>query len=303
MQEIQSFEQLNTQLKCNGKRKRIAVVNATDSHTLDAIAQAINAGFVEAFLIGNASEIEQSDELDKIQPEYLRIIDIPDLVNAAAEAVRMVKNGEADVLMKGLINTDIFLKAVLNKEKGILKQGAVLSHIGVLEVPSYPKLIFFTDAAVIPSPTLEQRISILSYAIDIAHKFGINQPKISLLHASEKSNPKIQYTQDYLALLEMHKEKKFGDVIMDGPLDVFLSLDKESVTIKNIKTPVNGEADILMFPNIESANCFYKGLMLLAKGQMGGILQGTEKPVILMSRSESSQSKYNCMSMACLLAD
>jgi len=292
---ITSFKTLSDKLSKATKRTKLVAANATDEHTLLAIVRAVEEGFVEAVLVGNAAEIEETKGLDS---EFIHIVDIPDAAQAAKEAVRMVRNGEADALMKGLINTDVLLKAILNKENGILKSGNVLSHIGVLEIPKYHKLLFFTDAAVIPYPTLEQRIAQIKYAIGTAQKFGINQPKIALLHASEKPSPKIQYTQDYLAILEMKNE--FGDAIIDGPLDISLSIDPESVEIKGVATPVNGDADILIFPNFESANCFYKAMTHFADAKMAGMLQGTDKPVIVMSRSETTESKFYSIAMACL---
>jgi phosphate butyryltransferase len=294
---ITSFQALSDKVATAKKRTKLVAANATDEHTLSAVVRAVWAGFVEAFLVGNAAEIEP---VEGLQSEFIHIIDVADKAVAAERAVAMARDGEADILMKGLMNTDVLLKAVLNKEKGILRAGNVLTHIGVLEIPKYTKLLFFTDAAVIPSPTLEQRTAQIKYAIATAKKFGIAQPKIALLHASEKASPKIQYTQDYLAILEMHKRGEFGDVIIDAPLDMSLSIDPESVEIKGVPTPVNGEADILVFPNIESANCFYKALTHFADAKMAGILQGTDKPVILMSRSETAESKFYSIAMACL---
>ena len=293
---ITSFQALANSLLNTTKRTKLVAANATDEHTLSAIVHAVEAGFVEAFLVGDAAKTADTQLITSLQ--NIHIINVPDTEQAAREAVRMLRNGEADALMKGLMNTDVLLKAVLDKEKGILPAGKVLSHIGVLEIPKYHKLLFFTDAAVIPSPTLEQRIAQIQYAIQTAKSFGVNQAKIALLHASEKPNQKIQYTQDYLAILEM--KDKFGDAIIDGPLDISLSIDPESVEIKGVSTPVNGDADILVFPNIASANCFYKAMTRFADAKMAGILQGTDKPVILMSRSETTESKFYSIAMACL---
>lgn len=293
---IKSFDELVDSLR-NKKRTKLAAACATDTHTLTSVVRAVEMGFIEAFLVGNKDEIESQEGL---QSDYIHLVDIKDKVAATEEAVRMVRAGEADILMKGLVNTDVLLKAILNKEKGILKPGNVLTHVGALELPDYHKLLFFSDAAVIPSPTFDQRVAQLKYAIQMAHRFGVAQPKVSLLHASEKPNPKIAYTQDYLRIVEMYREGAFGDAIVDGPLDISLSIDPESIKIKGVDTPINGEADVLIFPNIESANSFYKSLTHFAGATMAGILQGTEKPVILMSRSESAESKFYSIAMACL---
>jgi phosphate butyryltransferase len=214
----------------------------------------------------------------------------------------MVKSGEADILMKGLVNTDVLLRAILDKEKGILPVGNVLTYNAAMEIPKYHKLVFFSDPVVIPSPNLVQRKAMIKYAIETAYKFGIAKPKVALIHATEVANPKIQYMQDYLDIMQMWRNGEFGDVIMDGPLDIFLALDTERGSIKNVHTPVLGDADILIFPNFECANTFYKGLSLFAGAEMGGLLQGTEKPVVLTSRSESVDSKFYSIAMACVLA-
>ena len=140
------------------------------------------------------------------------------------------------------------------------------------------------------------------YAIASAHKFGIEQPKVALIHATEVANPKIHYMQDYLDIMDAWRKGEFGDVIMDGPVDIFLALDKERGSIKNVPTPVLGDADVLIFPNFEAANVFYKGVSLFGGAEMGGLLQGPDKPVVMTSRSESVQSKFYSIAIACILA-
>jgi len=282
-------------------RKRLAVANAVDSHTLDAVIRAVDLGIVEAYLIGDVASIESPHLFEKVLSPFIHIIDIPEVQLATLEAVRMVKSGEADILMKGLVNTDVLLRAILDKEKGLLPPGKVLTFNAAMEIPTYHKLIFFSDPVVIPSPDLAQRTAMIKYSIEMANKFGIPKPKIALIHATEVANPKIRYMQDYLDIMQMWRNGEFGDVIMDGPLDIFLALDKERGAIKNVPTPVLGDADILIFPNFECANCFYKGLSLFAGAEMGGLLQGTTNPVVLTSRSESIDSKFYSIAMACVI--
>lgn len=282
-------------------RKRLAVANAVDSHTLDAVIRAVDLGIVEAYLIGDVASIESPHLFEKVLSPFIHIIDIPEVQLATLEAVRMVKSGEADILMKGLVNTDVLLRAILDKGKGLLPPGKVLTFNAAMEIPTYHKLIFFSDPVVIPSPDLIQRTAMIKYSIEMANKFGIPKPKIALIHATEVANPKIRYMQDYLDIMQMWRNGEFGDVIMDGPLDIFLALDKERGAIKNVPTPVLGDADILIFPNFECANCFYKGLSLFAGAEMGGLLQGTTKPVVLTSRSESIDSKFYSIAMACVI--
>ena len=162
--------------------------------------------------------------------------------------------------MKGLVGTDKFLKAVMDKEKGLMIPDAVLSYVCALEIPAYHKLLFITDPAVIPFPDLDQKIAMAGYAIEMARRFGIEKPKIALIGASEKMSSHFSYASDYSEMCKMADSGQIDNCIMDGPLDIFLACDKKSVEIKGVETPVNGEADILLFPSLESSNPFYKGL-------------------------------------------
>ncbi|MDO9153420.1 MAG: phosphate acyltransferase [Paludibacter sp.] len=299
---ISSFAELTLHLQSVNCRKKLAVANACDTHTIDAVLKAVETGIIDAYLIGDVGLIESPHLFEQNLSSHIHIIDIPDVKEATLEAVRMVKSGEADILMKGLVNTDVLLRAILDKEKGLLPAGNILTYNAALEIPGYHKLLFFSDPVVIPSPTLVQRIAMIKYTIATAYKFGISKPKVALIHATEIANPKIHYMQDYLDIMQMWRNGEFGNVIMDGPLDIFLALDSERGSIKNVPTPVLGDADILIFPNFECANTFYKGLSLFANAQMGGILQGTEKPVVLTSRSESVESKFYSIAIACILA-
>lgn len=301
MNQISSFTELTQYLQAVSVRKIIAVANAVDEHTVAAVLMAVEKGLIEAYLIGDVAAIESPQLFEQNPSPYIHIVDIPDVLQATLEAVRMVRQGEADILMKGLVNTDVILRAILDKEKGLLPPGKVMTYNAALQIPSYHKLLFFSDPAVIPSPTVEQRTAMVKYAIATAYKFGVEQPKVALIHATEIANPKIHYMQDYLDIMAAWRRGEFGNVIMDGPLDIFLALDHDRGSIKNVPSPVLGDADILIFPNFESANIFYKSVSLFAGADMGGLLQGTDKPVVMTSRSESTQSKFNSIAMACVL--
>ena len=285
------------------KKYRIAVAWAQDENSIGAINRAVKNGFIDAILIGDPSEIRKACKIHSIDENNFAIIKSENEVMASTEAVRMVKTGEADIAMKGLVGTDKFLKAVMDKEKGLMIPGAVLSYVCALELPAYDKLLFITDPAVIPFPDLRQKAAMARYAVEIVHKFGIEKPKVALIGASEKPSSHFHYSADYLEMCRMAERGEIGDCIMDGPLDLFLACDKKSVAIKGINTPVNGEADILLFPSLESSNPFYKGLMLFAKGELAGLIMGTEKPVVVMSRSESETSKYFCIVLSCLMVN
>ncbi|MDL2239705.1 phosphate acetyltransferase, partial [Bacteroidales bacterium OttesenSCG-928-L14] len=238
-----------------------------------------------------------------LNENLFQIIDEQDDIKALNIALEMVKNDDADIFMKGLIGTDKFLQAVLHKEKGLMQPKAVMSYVCAVEVPKYHKLLFITDTAVLPYPDLEQKIAMLKYSVNMAKQFGIEKPKVALIGSSEKASQKDTYSTDYSVMCKMVDRKQLPDCIIDGPLDVFLACDRESVEIKGVPTPVNGDADVLLFPSLEACNSFYKGLMLFAGGELAGLIQGTTKPVVVMSRSESEKSKYYCVALACLMSE
>jgi phosphate butyryltransferase len=300
---IRNLEQLEEKVLGFRKKYRIAIAWASDSNTLSAVSKAIEKGFAEAFLIGKSSEIIKVCKSLGVDASQFSIINSENESLASSEAVRMVKSGEADIVMKGNVGTDKFLKAVMNKENGLMLPGAVLSYVCALQLPDYHKLLFVTDPAVIPFPDLAQKTAMAGYAIEMAMKFGIDRPKIALIGASEKMSNHFPNAVDYSIMCKMAERGQIKNCIMDGPLDIFLACDPESPQIKGVSTPINGDADILLFPSLESSNPFYKGLMLFAKGELAGLIRGTEKPVIVMSRSESEKSKYYCITLACLMAN
>ena len=284
------------------KKHRIAVSWAQDSNTIGAVHKAVADGFAEALLIGNPAEIIASCRNAGIDEKLFTIIPSENEQIASRKAVMMAKNGEADIVMKGLVRTDVFLKAVMDKENGLMLPDAILSYVGAMAIPAYHKLLFITDPAVIPFPDLDQKIAMAKYAIEMARKFGIERPKIALIGASEKMSRHFSNNADYAIMCKMADRGQIKNCIVDGPIDLFLACDRKSVEIKGIDTPVNGDADILLFPSLESSNPFYKGLMLFASGELAGLIRGTSKPVVLMSRSESEKSKYFCIALSCLMA-
>ncbi|MEG1838476.1 MAG: phosphate acyltransferase [Bacteroidaceae bacterium] len=299
MNPIVNFAELTAHLKTLNKRKRIAVVCANDPNTEYAISRALEEGFAEFLMIGDSSILEKYPSL-KLYPDFVSFLHIEDSDEAARQAVRIVREGGADILMKGIINTDNLLHAILDKEKGLLPKGKILTHLAMMQIPTYNKLLFFSDAAVIPRPTLQQRIEMIWYAIHTCRSFGIEQPRISLIHCTEKVSAKFPHSLDYVNIVELAEAGEFGDVIIDGPLDVRTSCEQASGDIKGIVSPINGQADVLIFPNIESGNTFYKSVALFAKADMAGLLQGPICPVVLPSRSDSGLSKYYSIAMACL---
>lgn len=299
---IQSLEQLVSHVRGQGLKKKVAVAWAQDENTIGAIAKAVEEGFLTALMVGDREKITEKARQEGINPSVFEIVHVPDEWKASQEAVRMVKNGEADILMKGLVGTDKFLKAVLDKEKGLLPPKSVMTYVCAIQVPAFHKLIFISDPAVIPFPDLNQKIAMIDYSVTMARKFGIDKPKVALISAAEKLSDHFPSHSEYAMICTMAERGQIKNCIIDGPIDIFLALDKKSIEIKGVATPIDGNADILIFPSIETANAFYKGLMLFAGGELAGYIQGTEKPVVMMSRSESSLSKFYCIAMACLMA-
>ena len=232
METITNFEQLVAHLSQLGTRKRVAVVCASDDSTQYAVARALDEKFIDAIFVGSEEEV-QANPAFAPHADHVSFVAADDCDDAARKAVALVREGKADVLMKGLINTDNLLHAVLNKETGILPKGRVLTHITASILPNYPKFLFFTDAAVIPYPTHEQRVEQVRYVARLCQSFGIESPKISLIHCSEKVGGKFfPFTERYAEIIESANNGEFGPCVIDGPLDLKTSSCKESLDKK-----------------------------------------------------------------------
>lgn len=276
---ISDFAALAEHLRGQHRRRKVAIVCPNDPHSQYVMERARDEGVAE-FLVFNSS--------------------VPG--EAAREAVEAVRQGMADVLMKGKINTDDLLRAVLDKQHGLLSANSVLSHVTVAHIPACDKLLAFADAAVIPRPDLEQFDAITKYLVDVTRRIGTSAPKVALIHCTEKTNEKFPHTLYYNTLKERARQGRYGNAIVDGPMDVKTALDRESGAIKGINSPVAGKADALVFPNIEAGNTFYKTITLLANATPAGMLCGTTAPVVVTSRADSGVSKYYSLALACLNA-
>ena len=295
-----NFDDLTGMLARTHGRKRVAVANPADSHTEYVVERALGEGIADFVLVC----------VGECRPEFAALSDRfagrvavetePDVDAAARRAVAIVREGGADVLMKGSMNTDNLLHAVLNKERGILEPGRVLSHVTVTQIPAYGKLLVFSDAAVVPRPTLDQFDAILGYAVGVSRRLGVSRPAAALVNFTEKVNEKFPHTLYYEELKRRAAEGRYGDVCVDGPMDVKTALDAESGLIKGIDSPVVGKADVLIFPNIESGNVFYKTLTLFAGAETAGMLCGTTVPVVVASRADSCESKFYSLAIACV---
>lgn len=300
MNLISNFDDLTSMLTQAHGRKRVVVASPADSHTLYVVERALRENIADFVLVCVGECKPEFAVLADSYPGRVRIETTPTVDDAARRSVELARNGEIDVLMKGSMNTDNLLHAVLNKEKGILEPGRVLSHVTVTQIPAYGKLLVFSDAAVVPHPTLDQFDAILTYDVDISRRLGVAIPKVALINFTEKINPKFPNTMYYQELERRAAEGRYGKIDIGGPMDVKTALDTESGKIKDIKSPVVGNADVLIFPNIESGNVFYKTLTLFAGAQTAGMLCGTTVPVVVASRADSCESKFYSLAIACV---
>lgn len=301
MQTIQNFEEMVNHLSALGRKITIAVACGDDDSTLQAVTRALASGFARAIFVGNPSVPRAYAPMQA----YAHLVEFVEPESAepaaaAALAVRLVREGRAGILMKGLISTDVLLRAVLNKAEGLLPPGQVLTHLAVAQIPGRNRLLFFTDAAVIPYPTADQRAAQIGYVASVCRKFGIAQPRISLIHCSEHVSEKFPHTLTYADLSHRASAGEWGPAIVDGPLDVRTSIDPVALHIKGIPSPLEGQADALIFPNIEAGNTFYKTITFLTASDVAGTLCGTTCPVILPSRGDSAQDKYFSLAFAAM---
>ena len=300
METIKNFDQLIAHLRSRGERKTVAVVWGEDESSQEAILSALEEKIINAVFVGAVDAVRANEQLMS-HAGNIDFVETNDKDEAARLAVAMVREGKADILMKGLINTDNLLHAVLNKETGILPKGTVLTHFTVAKIPTYEKLLVFTDAAVIPYPTQAQRAEQVRKAVGICHALGIEEPRVSLIHCSEKVNEKFfPHTVGYQEIITAARKGEYGSCIVDGPLDVKVSCCRESAITKGITSEVAGEADALIFPDIESGNTFYKTITLFCKADTAGILHGAIAPVVLPSRSDSKTCKLYSLALAAL---
>lgn len=275
METISNFGMLRERLL--GKEPvQVVAVEANDEHSQWAIHRAEEEGWAKVTNI-------QSDSVEE----------------SAQRAVRMVREGKAQAIMKGIVNTDVVLRAVFNKEEGLLPKGNVITHIAAMKIPCYHKLLFVTDVAVIPYPTLEQRKAMINYAITLCRVYGIEQPKVALLHCTEKVSPKFPITEDYVTIIEECRNGLFGNTIIDGPIDLKCAIDKEAALIKKLDSPVAGDSDVLVMPDIQAGNVFYKTITTVTDAELAVGLQGAACPISITSRSDSALTKFNSLAMAC----
>lgn len=298
---ITRLDDIVTVAVARGKKKMI-VAYGQDTHSIGATDMAIKAGLVDVTLVGDPEEIKKSCEAEGVDMNQYTIIPECDDVKAVEIAVKAVHDGEYDVLMKGVVPTDKYMRGILNKEWGLLPKGTTLSHITVLQIPAYHKLLIVSDIAVLPLPSLEQKKQIAKYLVQTANTLGIEEPKVALLAPSEQLLPKVVSSVEAAALSEMGQNGELANALFQGPLALDVAIDPESVKIKKLTGPVAGDADCLLFPNIESGNVFFKACTKFGGAELAAMVAGPTAPCVLTSRGDTALTKKYSIALACLAA-
>lgn len=297
-----SFDEIISKVKGCGK-KTVAVAAAQDEAVLEAVREAKNRGIAEAILVGDKAKMEVIAAGMNMDLSEFEIIDEPDMIQAALKAVKLAHDGVADMYMKGIVDTKNFLKSVLDKEVG-LRTGGPLSHVAVFEVKGIDHLLFLTDVAFMTYPTLEDKVSLINNVLPVCRACGVEEPKIAPLAAVEVVNPKMPETIEAAELAKMCEEGKITGCIVDGPLSLDLAIDPEAAKHKGATDrKIQGDADVLLFPEIHSGNMVYKAIVHMSEMKNGCILAGTKVPVILTSRSDTFETKVNSIALAAVVAE
>lgn len=299
--EIKKLSDLFGRLK-EQARKKLVVVNGVDAHTLEAVSKAVDLGIVDGILTGDPVKIEASCQKLGIAAGKFSIVPAFSEEDAALRAVSLIAEGKADLVMKGLLSTDKYMRALLNKEFGLLPAKGVLSHVAVMEIPGYHKLLIVSDVAIIPYPDLSQKIILTGYLIKTAKALGIDTPKVALIAATEQVLTSIPACTEAAVISKMAERGQISGAVVDGPMALDVAIDRESARIKNINSPVAGDADCLLFPNIDAGNVFYKMGTKLCRSEQAAIVAGAKVPAVLSSRGDTMETKLYSIALAALLS-
>jgi len=298
---IKTFNEVLNTAKLQ-EMKTVVVAVAQDQPVLEAIRDAKKNGIANAILVGDKKEIIAIAHNIGMNIEEFEIIDEKNVTKASLAAVKIVSEGKADMLMKGLVDTATFLRAVLNKEVG-LRTGKQMSHVAVFEIPGYDRLIFLTDAAFNMYPELKEKIDIIKNSVEVAKACGVQLPKVAAVCAVEVVNPNMPATLDAAMLSKMNERGQIKGCIIDGPLALDIAISKAAAKHKKVEGPVAGKADILLMANIEAGNAMYKCLTYTTEAKSGALLVGTSAPVIVTSRADTPETKLNSIALAALVAE
>ena len=295
---IRKFSEILAAAKSSRKRN-LAVADAAGDAVIEALAEAENMGIIKPYLVGDRAKIEPL--IKKYSLSEYEIFEARDPAEIAQKTVELGRTGECDMIMKGKLSTPVLLHAVLDKEAG-LRTGNLLSHVAVMEVEKYPKLMLMSDGGMNIRPNLEQKVQIISNAAQMARKLGIAKPKVAGLAAIETANPDMPETTDAVALADMCKRGELGDVLFEGPLAMDVVLSRDAAKMKKIETQMAEDTDIFLVPDISSGNIFAKALIYLADAKIGGIIMGAKLPIVLLSRSDTAETKLYSIALGCVVS-
>lgn len=293
---IKNFEQLKAMLKAMPVKRKVAVVPAQDEHTLEAISHAYKDGMVEPVLIGDEPKIREILAQIGTDADKMTIIHVEDPVEAIQKAADMARDGEVDCIMKGKTETGALMKVLVNRERGIRKNDT-MSLLAFMESPNYHKVFAITDVGLLTYPSKEQKKAAIQNAVEAFHALGVEQPKVAILAAVEKVNPKMKETVEAAEI----KEESVDGCIIEGPISYDLAMDPASAPIKGYVSPVAGDADLLVVPDIVSGNIAAKTITVIGGGRTGGVVLGAKVPVLLVSRAASADDKYMSIVIAALV--
>lgn len=298
---VTKLEDLLELVKTKSKKRMVAAY-ANDSHTIGAASLAVDKGIIDATLVGDIETIKKVCAEEGIDPNKFHLVQEADDTKCGAKAVAMINAGEADFLMKGLLSTDKYMRAILNKENGLMpgKKNDMLTHIAVFQVPAYHKLLVCSDVAIIPDPDFKQKQAMLNYVISVAKSLEIAKPKIAVIAATEQVSVGMRACSEGAWLGMMSQRGMIKGAVVDGPLSLDCAIDKESAQTKKLVSEVAGDADGLLFPNIESGNVFYKACTKFGGAELACMVVGAKVPCVLTSRGDSVNSKLYSIALAAL---
>ena len=294
---LKTLSDLNKLLEKQKDKKKLVLAVAQDHHALDAAYNAYKKEIVEIVLVGKKDEIISLSEKYSYSLTDIQIIDEADKQKAVEISVKLVAEKKAEILMKGNVNTSVLLKGVLNKEWG-LRTGGLLSHLAIFEIKKYHKLLGLTDVAMNIAPDLKAKVAILKNAIDYMNKLGIEKPKVAAIAAMENVDENMIASLDAALLSKMSQRNQILNCEIDGPLAFDNAISSESAIQKGISSPVSGDADLLLMPNIESGNVLYKALSFFGDAKIAAVILGAKAPIVLTSRSDSEEAKLNSILLA-----
>jgi phosphate butyryltransferase len=296
---MKSFEELIESAKHRGK-KRCVVVCADDTAVLEGIRLAHELGLISPVLVGNKARISELSKTVELDIADFEVHDEPDENRSLIKAMSLVRE-KGDFLMKGMLSSSAFLKGILDKERG-LRSGRILSHVAAFEIPDYHKLLFMSDGGMNPKLDLKARTEIISNAVEALNMMGIDNPKIGLVAASETINPDMPETVDAVEIVKMNKTGQIPNCTIDGPFGFDVAVSDKAAKIKRIESPVAGDVDFILMPNISAANIWAKGLMYFAQTRGAGMVLGALRPIIMLSRADDPPTKLNSIALGVIIS-